>query len=1254
MSSRRSSHSTRTRTSSTARPPSWRTLSLSKGTAAARVSLVHAEPERGHGAFGSAIDGLPSSPKRNGRLSRDIGAGVAGPSGLSYEQKNSPSSPQESGTEEMKATVPTNSLTPIPSTSATVAPPTVPGNDQAPPPAVLVETDTSTSTPTTNPDAQPEDTLEPHAGNDDTPPEAITVPAPAQSVGTIPFPTIPSSPPRTSWFGSLGRSRGREKAKESRVFVESNLREASSRIDEDTVMRDSSHEQQDCDTKDVLEPPKSEEDKPQPLTVPEVETSAIPTPSLPQPMPSQPVDTATASRRSWFGATVSASPPSARSIPSSIDEDVPALSTSPLRSPESPPKRPRVESVSDGKRARLDSLNPSSSRFTISIPLLGRPKVPLEEAMASAPAVMDPHAQSDEPDGTDTDSTITADTEITMTTTTPATTIAAIEEAPEKAPVVEIVKEEIVVRASGTEEVGNRTSWWDYVGWGGSVRSAAAAPVQAEDLSSTIDAPAEETPSAPTVDALPAVEAPQDATPAEEPATEESHKLKPSSSSVFSSDTRASWYTPWAWYYYSTTTKSAPTGMTPSEMVKEEALARDSAESNEVIMTNTGDGKEEVLEEEVNPITSTITTNRSGWAAFFSSTSSSRLGAKRIEDVKPSGEMEVMDIDEDDSPGNSEAKDSQKQEDVQKSGQTDKPNVGSPPPSPTRTKGKDGETKREIPQLIISEDVKSKAAKRKSSGSRPPSVSSSKPPSTKSGTSTPPTASKKTSGATTPPKKPAAPRTPPPPNLVLPSWRDTFHSAPRNVVPATPQSSSRLGRTVRFLLGGSTDGGKGKERDVSADVGVGLPRAWDVLQGQSSPSEAGMGDVLRGCKRVVVIGIHGWFPGAIMRTVLGEPTGTSPKFVSMTLQALEEFQARHDVKLEKVTGIPLEGEGTIGGRVDKLYTALTSNAEWMDDLHECDALIVATHSQGSVVSTHLLDRLLREGHLVASFTPGEQEPLSPGVEPGLVAGRKKQRICCLALCGIHLGPLRYLSTSSLFQPYFQYFESEAARELFEFQNTESDVSKAYISALRNVVGHGAKMVYIASLNDQVVPLYSGLFTNVNHPLILRAVYIDGDAYHSSDFLSNLLVLLLRILNTGLSDSGLIAHLSEATAGSLNGVGHSTAYEEVGTYALAVNYLFLADDGPDTNQVELKLDDFNAATEQNDYEIPWSLRDLIADPSVQRLFEGEFLSLRDAFKEWHPKTTILRDVKRKLAPITRMKGSTSGEHPPPTILGNSKL
>jgi hypothetical protein len=106
---------------------------------------------------------------------------------------------------------------------------------------------------------------------------------------------------------------------------------------------------------------------------------------------------------------------------------------------------------------------------------------------------------------------------------------------------------------------------------------------------------------------------------------------------------------------------------------------------------------------------------------------------------------------------------------------------------------------------------------------------------------------------------------------------------------------------------------------------------------------------------------------------------------------------------------------------------------------------------------------------------------------------------------------------------------------------------------------------------------------------------------SSDFLANLLVLLLRILNSGISDSGLLVHLSEATAGSLSGVGHSTAYEEIATYrcmhthtfyreqgelislSLAVKYLFLTNDGLEEHP-ELVLDSFNARQEQNDYEV----------------------------------------------------------------------
>jgi len=60
-------------------------------------------------------------------------------------------------------------------------------------------------------------------------------------------------------------------------------------------------------------------------------------------------------------------------------------------------------------------------------------------------------------------------------------------------------------------------------------------------------------------------------------------------------------------------------------------------------------------------------------------------------------------------------------------------------------------------------------------------------------------------------------------------------------------------------------------------------------------------------------------------------------------------------------------------------------------------------------------------------------------------------------------------------------------------------------------------------------------------------------------LSNLVDLLLQIFNSGISDSELLAHLSEATTGLLNGVGHSTAYEELATYKLAA-HLFLANEG----------------------------------------------------------------------------------------------
>jgi len=54
-------------------------------------------------------------------------------------------------------------------------------------------------------------------------------------------------------------------------------------------------------------------------------------------------------------------------------------------------------------------------------------------------------------------------------------------------------------------------------------------------------------------------------------------------------------------------------------------------------------------------------------------------------------------------------------------------------------------------------------------------------------------------------------------------------------------------------------------------------------------------------KRIVVIGIHGWFTGTIMRTLLGEPTRISPTFASMMKEAIEMSLRAKGIRQECTT-----------------------------------------------------------------------------------------------------------------------------------------------------------------------------------------------------------------------------------------------------------------------------------------------------------------------------------------------------------------
>jgi hypothetical protein len=155
---------------------------------------------------------------------------------------------------------------------------------------------------------------------------------------------------------------------------------------------------------------------------------------------------------------------------------------------------------------------------------------------------------------------------------------------------------------------------------------------------------------------------------------------------------------------------------------------------------------------------------------------------------------------------------------------------------------------------------------------------------------------------------------------------------------------------------------------------------------------------------------------------------------------------------------------------------------------------------------------------------------------------RMQRIGILAMAGISHGPFPFLKGNLI----VRWFEADAAQELFEFMDSESHISKRYREALRTVLTSGVRFTVVASLEDQVVPLYSAIMTSIHHPSIVRAVYIDGASYQD-DFLTNLISFSLRLRNSGVDDHGVLVHLSEVVAGSIYGEGHSTIYAEREVY-----------------------------------------------------------------------------------------------------------
>lgn len=234
------------------------------------------------------------------------------------------------------------------------------------------------------------------------------------------------------------------------------------------------------------------------------------------------------------------------------------------------------------------------------------------------------------------------------------------------------------------------------------------------------------------------------------------------------------------------------------------------------------------------------------------------------------------------------------------------------------------------------------------------------------------------------------------PNQVLPKFEDTF------AMEESPSLLQSLGRLLHYTKG---------------------PEHHHVARIKEPPR----------IKRALTIGVHGYFPAPLIRSVLGQPTGTSIRFSNMAAEAIRKYTADHGYTCE-IEKIALEGEGRISERVDLLWKLLLN---WMEEIRKADFILVACHSQGVPVSIMLVAKLISFGCVNAS------------------------RVGVCAMAGVNMGP---------FSSYRSRWISGSAGELFDFELPFSMVSKEYETALKRALDFGVRISYIGSIDDQLVSL----------------------------------------------------------------------------------------------------------------------------------------------------------------------------------------
>ncbi|CEP64258.1 uncharacterized protein LALA0_S10e06084g [Lachancea lanzarotensis] len=368
--------------------------------------------------------------------------------------------------------------------------------------------------------------------------------------------------------------------------------------------------------------------------------------------------------------------------------------------------------------------------------------------------------------------------------------------------------------------------------------------------------------------------------------------------------------------------------------------------------------------------------------------------------------------------------------------------------------------------------------------------------------------------------------------------------------------------------------------------------------------------------RVLLIGIHGFFPTRMIRPLIGEPTGTSTKFITEAEKSVIRWFREQNTPVE-ISKIALEREGKVMDRVEFFLEVIK---KWVDEMNKADFIYFVAHSQGCPVSIILLAKLIEEGILQLDQTT----LVSP--ESEVATGTvKKKVVSILAMAGVNNGPF-YGVDQTLFVRAYSTIENDSLRELFQFQNFDSFLARKYIQSLKIIIASNVKITFVGSINDQLVPLYSSTCLFAHHPNLFRATFIDKDS-KTPDFITRIVGIANHLNNLGYDDHGIIKEISASLAGTLTGGGHSKIYNEGQVYDLGIKFALETSNAPDDQAVRYEtynVDELGS----NPYHLPWCMRGLLFETG-SHIGRQQIMDLFREFEEWDPQTKLLKDVKYRL-------------------------